>query len=213
MRVFIPWVFGLLLAITLSALLFFARDLVHKRIVGGFHPDILMLGDSNTEGGGIWDFRLRTFMRAVNFGEGGAGIRVIDWRARVRSFEVHDFKTVVIMAGTNDYDGKPLSFAGDAEAAAQTYIELLRYFQARGVAKIIVTSTPPRASAPHNAFYRALNAKIQQFAGISQCCVYIDLWPALADGDSVRADMTTDGVHFSEKAYKIWAAELRKHID
>ncbi len=54
-----------------------------------------------------------------------------------------------------------------------------------------------------------LNDKLKDLAGLKKL-LYLDLNSKLIDGKNLKDEYTTDGVHLTWKAYKIWGEELEK---
>ncbi len=173
--------------------------------------NIAFIGDSITAGSGIWDCRIGKPFGTANFGENGAGLHEISRIAKARINSGSRFTSVSIMAGTND--AIPIDDPEKAnrriEETLNAYVGLIGHLQANGVKKIVVTSTPPQADYKKNTFIRKLNASLIQHINQTRCCAYIDLWPLLSDGERIRPEMTTDGVHFSLDAYEIWTSQLK----
>jgi lysophospholipase L1-like esterase len=189
---------------------------LHRQItnkLGG--PNIAFIGDSITNGGGVWDWKLgKLSFKTGNFGQDSAGIQVVSWFVKTRIIPLNHITTVSIMAGTNDGPGNngALTFNGDYKSTLAEYILLIQYMQKNNVKKIIITSTPPQIEKNSNNFIKNLNSGLKKYAQSNKNCVYIDLWPILSDGEKIRPEMTTDGVHFSSKAYSLWGEQLKKHI-
>jgi lysophospholipase L1-like esterase len=205
----------LALAMAVCVLVYWKRVDIHAAVVARRAPDIIFLGDSITAVGRVWDWRLgRASFRTANYGQSSAGIRVVSWVARVLALPATHATQVSIMAGTNDVPSMAgyLGFQGDVDGAAREYADLLQYLAASGVQRIVVTSAPPQVDAVNNAFLDRLNAALRLEVARLPGAEYIDLWPQLADGGRIRPEMTTDGVHFSAKAYRIWARELAKRL-
>lgn len=61
---------------------------------------------------------------------------------------------------------------------------------------------------------RELNSRIKDIAG-SHGAVYIDLWPALADGPegNLKREFTNDGLHLLGAGYEAWAECLRPYVE
>jgi lysophospholipase L1-like esterase len=56
------------------------------------------------------------------------------------------------------------------------------------------------------------NRHLRQFAATVHA-QYLDLWPALADGDALRGDYTDDGLHLNAAGYEAWLGELRPGLE
>ena len=59
----------------------------------------------------------------------------------------------------------------------------------------------------------AINSELEALAK-SKGIDFVNLFPLFTEsgGNTLRKELTTDGLHLNEEGYKIWAAELRKHI-
>jgi lysophospholipase L1-like esterase len=167
-------------------------------------PDgrVLFLGDSITEGGN-WN---EWFPRCPTLNRGVGGDTVEGVRGRLGT-AVNRPAAISLLVGTNDLNGR----ANVAAIAAQ-FEELVH--QIRTLAPdspLIVNSVMPRgrrwASRIHELNQRYAVTAREVDAG------YVDLWPALADGDALRAAYTRDGIHLNGHGYQAWVDVLRPRLD
>jgi lysophospholipase L1-like esterase len=167
----------------------------------------IFLGDSLTAGHD-W---ARVFPPAVNLGIGGdtcAGV----W---ARSDEVVDLKPteIFLQIGINDFlrgasPGEILEghlriwdeLAARLPDTRLRVISLLPYLEAA------LPGLPPNLEIIH------INTALAEEADRREL-VFIDLFRDLADEDKqLRLDFTSDGVHLTPLAYKVWAERLRAFI-
>jgi lysophospholipase L1-like esterase len=115
--------------------------------------------------------------------------------------------TIYFMAGVNDLK------RGDNERDILRNISQIisRLKRQHPTAQIIVQSILPTRSAQiPNARIAKLNPLIQELAR-RQGVEYLDLQPQFRDGDgSLRADLTTDGIHLSPQGYQVWQLALQR---
>ena len=162
---------------------------------------VVFLGDSITEGG-LWN---EWFPLHPTLNRGIAGDTVEGVRSRLSSAVNHP-AAISLLIGTNDLNGqgRTRSVAG---IAAQ-FDELAHHIRALAPdTPLIVNSVMPR-SAKFAARIRELNRRYAETARAVDA-TYLDLWPALADGDALRADCTWDGLHLNGHGYRTWVEVLR----
>jgi lysophospholipase L1-like esterase len=115
--------------------------------------------------------------------------------------------TIYFMAGVNDLK------RGDNERDILRNISQIisRLKRQHPNAQIIVQSIlPTRSIQIPNARIAKLNPLIQELAR-RQGVEYLDLQPQFRDGDgSLRADLTTDGIHLSPQGYQVWQLALQR---
>jgi lysophospholipase L1-like esterase len=164
----------------------------------------IFLGDSLTEGHD-W---ARAFPPAVNLGFGGDTCGGV-W-ARLGEVVGLDPDEIFLQIGINDFlRGAPPEeiLAGHLRIWGELADRLPR-------ARLRVVSMLPYLEAslpglPPNRELILLNAALAEEAG-RRGLVFIDLFRDLADEDNqLRLDCTSDGLHLTPLAYKIWADKLK----
>jgi lysophospholipase L1-like esterase len=161
------------------------------------------VGDSLTEGGD-WPALLPE-QNVINFGVGGNTTH--DVLERLDEVVQAGPSTVVVEIGTNDFAWRlPVEEVGEnIEAILSELREKLPD------AKIVMQSILPR-QPEYAHVVRTVNEQLERFVP-SVSCVYLDLWPALADENGgLRSEFTTDGLHLTEAGYAAWAEALRPAI-
>lgn len=166
-------------------------------------PDYLLIGDSLTAQGAPWGLRLgRDPFGAVMLAQPGSPTAMLTplidperWGYRPRH--------VLLQSGTNDVrtaDATPARFA----AQQRHNVDLLLASGTRVVLTLIPPTADPQANLRTAAFNRALLAAVHGLP-----IVVVDLAPDLAPDGVLRRDYTTDGIHFTAAAYRLWAERLR----
>ena len=161
--------------------------------------DIVLLGDSLTEGGcwSEWFPGLPVRNRGIS-GDTVAGAAV-----RLEQLVDHPAQ-VVLLIGTNDVT------AGVRDAQILDGVEsIVRGIRERSPATAVaVQGLAPRTPAL-TARLRRLNVGYRAIAG-RHGAIYLDLWPALATGaGTLRPEFTNDGLHLLGPGYRAWADVLR----
>jgi lysophospholipase L1-like esterase len=178
------------------------RDANAQQIASGQKPDIVLMGDSITEG---WVAKRPGVFSALRVGRGISGQTTPQMLVRFREdvIDLHP-KAVQIMAGTNDIAGNtgPMS-PEETEANIASMTELA---QAHGI-KVILASIPPAANFPWKPGLEvtdkivAFNKWIRAYAA-SHHAIYADYWSALQDGrGGMKPGLSYDGVHPTEQGY------------
>jgi lysophospholipase L1-like esterase len=126
---------------------------------------------------------------------------------RISSLDTAKPDTIYFMAGVNDLK------RGDSERDILRNISQIisRLKRQHPNAQIIVQSIlPTRSTQIPNDRIAKLNPLIQELAR-RQSVEYLDLQPQFRDGDgSLRADLTTDGIHLSPQGYQVWQLALQR---
>ena len=165
---------------------------------------VVFLGDSITEGG-FWD---AWFPELPTLNRGIGGDTTEDILDRLES-AIHDPAAVSLLIGTNDLHG-PRRLR-DPDGIAARLREILRRIQASAPGTpVLLNSVLPRTAwfAPR---LQALNERYRRMA--TELDVrYVDLWPALADGDALRKELTQDNLHLTPAGYRAWSDVLRPHL-
>jgi lysophospholipase L1-like esterase len=166
---------------------------------------VLFLGDSITEAGN-WN---EWFPRYPTLNRGIGGDTVEGLRSRLGA-ALNRPAAISLLIGTNDLHGRRRT-AKVADIAAR-FEELVHQIRTLTPdSPLIVNSVMPRdrrwASRIHelNARYAATVRDVD--------ATYIDLWPALADGDALRAAYTRDGIHLNGHGYQAWVDVLRPRLE
>ena len=178
------------------------RDEDSRLIASGQRPDIVLLGDSITEG---WVSKRPGVFTAQRVGRGISGQTTPQMLVRFRQdvIALHP-KYVQIMAGTNDIAGNTGPMTPEmTEANIQSMAELA---QANGI-KVILASIPPSAGFPWRPGLEvtdkitALNEWMKAYAA-AHGAIYADYWSALQDGKGgMKPGLAYDGVHPTEQGY------------
>ena len=189
------------------------RDDNAQQIASGQKPDIVLLGDSITEG---WVSKRPGVFSAVRIGRGISGQTTPQMLVRFREdvIDLHP-KAVQIMAGTNDIAGNTgLMTPEMTEANIASMTELA---QANGI-KVILASIPPAAGFPWRPGLEvtgkivAFNDWIRAYAA-SHHAVYADYWSALQDGQGgIKPGLAYDGVHPTEQGYDVMLPVLEEAL-
>lgn len=176
---------------------------------------IVMLGNSLTEFGGDWSEKLGR-PGIVNYGIMGDNTQGM--LRRLYQITPHHPKAIFLMVGTNDVTGE------------ETDEEIFE--KCRSVIDAIRTQTPQtrllvQSLLPVNLEVKLwkilegqeakivdINHRLQDYCERQQL-TFINLHPLFTteDGLTMRADLTTDGLHINEAGYRIWACVLQPYLE
>lgn len=140
----------------------------------------------------------------INLGYPGDNLKGM--KRRITMLENPSFKKIFIMAGTNDL------IVNDVETYRADYIQLIETIKARlPQTKIYLQSVLPSNHGFNTKFDYAPNEKVRQANKMVEViadsldCDYINLFDLYVGNDGeLPAEFTTDGVHLTQNAYKIW---------
>ena len=166
--------------------------------------DIVMLGDSITDGG-QW-YRMFPGLNIEN--QGIAGDTTAGVLTRLDLVTKGAPEAIFIKIGTNDLGtGVPL------DQIAAKYREIVTQLKAQSPdTDLFLQSVLPRESR-NRRWVEALNAEIQSIAAEFDL-TYIDLYSSFLSEDGSIADHLSSGdeLHLSVDGYKAWASELSKFM-
>jgi len=160
---------------------------------------VLFLGDSITEQGS-WDAWLPD-ERTVNQGVGGDTTDGV--LARLDAVVAEQPEVIVLLIGTNDFGNHRASVEHVVRGVESILVTLRR--ELPGVRLLLVSVLPRQAE--YAAKIEEANRHLRQF--VATChAQYLDVWPALADGDHLDDRFTEDGLHLTDEGYRAYLAEL-----
>lgn len=164
---------------------------------------LLFLGDSLTQEGD-WASWFPD-EDVVNLGVGGD--TTADVQARLDAVVAEDPDSIVLLIGTNDFATRR-SVEQVVRAVETILVDLRRLLP--GV-RLLLQSITPRTPEFTDRIQDA-NRHLRQFAATVRA-QYLDLWPALADGDHLAEAYTEDGLHLTAAGYEAWVGELRPGLE
>src|ERR1051325_6607952 len=167
-----------------------------------FAPEHVFIGDSLTKSGGLWGWRLsHNPLSAINLAQ--TGVTTADIAVQAAEAATYRPRRIVVMAGTND--------AVREVDAAELHRTWRRLFSAAQNIPVIVFLPPRSTSAVWNNNLRNVEGVVRQAAAEANACL-ADLNDAIAPTGIIDPEYTTDGVHFTEKAYTVWASKLNEAV-
>lgn len=176
--------------------------------------DIIMLGNSLTENGGNWSARLdnKNIRNRGIIGDDIPGM----YDRLYQILPGHPAK-LFLMAGINDLS-HDLS-VNEIAASVERIVKKIRTESPQ--TKLYLQSLLP-INESFNRYKRlagktdsvpAINAKLRELSE-KENITYIDLFPLFKepDSNSMKKELSTDGLHINEAGYAIWTKKLKKHI-
>lgn len=161
---------------------------------------VVFVGDG-LSAGARWEERFPEF-DVRNLGvNGDTTDEVLD---RLDQVVAVDPDAVVLQVGTNDVGWN----RSDEYIVRNIETILCTMRKQLPATRILVQSVPPREKE-FTRLIRSINRHVRQFAPTVKAR-YLDLWPALADGDGrLSSEWSTDHLHLTEAGYVVWHAQLR----
>jgi len=169
------------------------------------HPEkLVFVGDSIIEGGD-WASWFPDD-DAVNLGVGGDTVAGLT--ARVDDVIATQPDSIVLLIGTNDFGSHKRTVEQVVRGIENVMVAFRRELPG---ARLLLVSILPRTVelAPR---IKDANRHLRQFSATVRA-QYLDLWPALASGDAVRAEFSDDALHLTEAGYQAWLDELRPALE
>lgn len=176
------------------------------------HADVIMLGNSLTNGGN-WN----ELLGRSNVIEMGIPSDILSgFLARVNYVLKFTPKIVFIMGGLNDiYNWTPV------EEIFSLYVKLVNEIRSKNIIVVIQSTTysarnygkdyggTPETNGNRNREVDKLNKLLSEYAKKNNL-EYLDVNSLLSRSGFLKDEVTWDGVHFKANAYKIWADEVDK---
>lgn len=164
---------------------------------------LLFLGDSITAAGD-WASWFPDD-EVINLGVDGD--TTADVQARLDAVIEADPDSIVLLIGTNDFSARR-----SVEQVVRNIETILVDLRRRlpGV-RLLLQSITPRGS-DYTDRVQDTNRHLRQFAATVRA-QYLDLWPALSDGEMINPDYSDDGVHLNAAGYEAWLGELRPGLE
>jgi len=164
--------------------------------------EIIMLGDSIT-GRGDWKVLLEN-EHILNLGvDGDTTSGILNRTNKILELDPNQ---VFLMAGVND-----LCLSIPLEEIFENYKNVLVKLQNKNI-KTIVQLTLLTQMPAVNKKIEVFNEMIEEYCHKNDI-EYLDLNDAFKNDDNLlREDLTTDGLHLGQKAYKAWAYKLNQYI-
>ncbi|UAY53017.1 GDSL-type esterase/lipase family protein [Ferruginibacter albus] len=177
------------------------HDRITKKMTADKTVDIVMFGDSITEGGD-WA-SLFTDKKIYNSGTMGATTSRYVWTLKKDVLQHHP-KICFILGGTNDiFQGIPASRTLD------NMNKIISSLQANNIIPVLQSVPYSAKIKEHNNLVDSINIKLKQLAG-EKHMDYIDLNETLSENGFLKKEYTYDGIHFSENAYPVWAEKVKE---
>ena len=175
---------------------------------------IVMLGNSLTENGKNWEERLGV-SHVVN--RGIIGDNTTGMSERLCQITPHGPRAIVLMAGINNMVNNTPAI--DVASQVIALIEKIREQAPRS--RLIVESLLPINES--NGRWRTLAGRTDDIPianmYISAYCesagiIFIDLFHQMTEpgSNSLRPELSADGLHITEEGYRIWASLLKEQI-
>lgn len=166
---------------------------------------ILMLGDSLVEYGD-WR-RLLPGLSVINRGISGETLMELSVRLADEIGAHPGAEAVVLQSGTNDlWNGNPAY-----PAIYRTLVPRLRLLLDDAATPVILCGLAPVSLAPPETL-AAINAELREIAESNEHCRFLDMH-ALFSGAKSGPLFESDGVHFTDAGYAVWAGELRALLE
>ena len=176
--------------------------------------DIVMLGNSLTEGGGDWSKRLNT--KNVR-NRGIVGDEIMGIYDRLDQILPGKPQKIFLLTGAND-----VSHDMSTDSLVTLMDLLVNEIQTKSPeTKLYLQSLLPINESFGR--YKKLNGKTNQIPEINaklkelakkRNITFIDLFPLFTEKNTniLREKITTDGLHINAEGYEIWEKELKKYL-
>lgn len=161
--------------------------------------DFIMLGDS-LSARGDWEVLLYP-KKVLNLGHDGDTVKGVLKRLYLIP-EVKP-KALFLMIGIND-----MSLYLSLDEIYENYIKILEELKSNGI-KVVIEAILYTQMDSFNKKVKIINEKIKEYAKSNQID-FLDLNIHLSNGDYLKDEYTTDGLHLNLDAYQVWAKEIKK---
>ena len=178
--------------------------LIDRQIAKVVPPRFVFAGDSLTANGN-WGWMLaRNPLSATNLAEYGASINEVT--VQVARAGAYHAEFLLVMAGTNDI----VTYHHTLEQIICNYRFLLDKTPIEQ--RLIVTLIPYTSFPEYTDDIRAANTEIRRLLERKGADI-IDINTRVSTNGILHRELTTDGIHFNQRAYQIWSNEILKRIE
>lgn len=176
--------------------------------------DIVMLGNSLTEGGGDWSKRLKTkYIR----NRGIVGDEIMGIYDRLDQILPGKPRKIFLLTGVNDVSH---------DLSTDSLVTLMDFLLTEIQTKSPETRLYLQSLLPINESFGRykkltgktdqipeINAKLKELAN-KRNITFIDLFPLFTEKKTniLREKLTADGLHLNEEGYRIWVKELKEYL-
>ncbi|GHV92030.1 hypothetical protein AGMMS50268_25330 [Spirochaetia bacterium] len=166
--------------------------------------EIIMLGDSITEGGN-WEQLLKGY-NVANYGIGGDTTTGILYRLS-DVYMAHPQK-VFLMIGTNDiglHHSRIYDDNNNVKTVFENYKKIIDALHGKEIEVIVQSTlnvTEKRTERPNNEI-NTLNQLLQEYC-LKENIKYLDINSVLSNNGVLQGQYTSDGLHLNKKGYDCW---------
>ena len=166
------------------------------------HADVVMLGDSLTEGAG-W----RAMLPGIDVtNQGIVGDTTVGLLLRIDLAKRASPRVVALMIGVND-----LLTDQPVDEVHARYAKAISELASPGRCIIVQSTLLTRRGATVNAAISHLNQRLAQTCAEGKCS-FVDLNADLAPDGELASDATVDGIHLTARGYTLWRDALLPHL-
>ncbi|NEO36154.1 MAG: hypothetical protein F6J90_07375 [Moorea sp. SIOASIH] len=160
-------------------------------------------GDSLAAGGGHWGPRVGLgYFTTRNLAGNGYTIR--QTISQVKKANIYQPKWIIVAAGTND----AFSILDERQTIEDSILDFSKLINSTQ-SSLILTLPPPTRRPEVNDILMKLRKEMIRVAQSSNLQI-IDSWSEFIDDEGLlKKEMTTDGVHLTDKAYEIWSQKIQ----
>jgi lysophospholipase L1-like esterase len=176
---------------------------------------VVFLGDQITESWGRGNANLFAGKSWLNRGVAGQTTDQMLIRFRQDVIDLHP-KAVVILAGVNDIAG--LHVAATEEMILDNLMSIAELARANGIRVVLASLTPVCDCFTKGAARQRWQERINEVNELLEkyCArsgaIYLNYFPALADGDNLKKELTSDGVLPNEAGYRVMGVLAEKAV-
>jgi lysophospholipase L1-like esterase/predicted esterase len=168
--------------------------------------NIVMIGNSLTEGGKNWGSKLKN-LKVVNRGISGDVTEGVLMRIGEVCFSKP--KSIFLLIGINDING---GNKGAQETIDRIQRIVAKVHELSPKTKVYVQTILPTNYIKLVPTIAQINKALKEDA-VEKNYKVIDIHALFADDkDLMKPNFTTDGVHLTEAGYEVWTKELKKYI-
>jgi lysophospholipase L1-like esterase len=196
------------------------------RETAGRNHDLIFIGDSITHlfegdpnvpnrGERVWKEYYGT-RQAMNLGFGWDRTQNVLWRLAHGEFTGQIPRLIVLLIGSNNLTGTehaPTNTPAEIAEGIRAVCEQL--LAASPKSRILLMGIFPRGAAndPLRTSVRELNDRLKPYASRHSSICFADIGQSFLSADgSIPLDIMNDGLHLTEKGYRIWAEAIEPTI-
>jgi lysophospholipase L1-like esterase len=184
----------------------YREEIIQKVIYRKHAADIVMFGDSYTEGGD-WNLLLDHFKyKILNMGYGGFTSDQLAWYTIKKTLQFNP-RFVFILCGGNDIEARCFSI----DDVLQNFMTITQVLKSKNITPVFQKLFYQYNNPQFNSIIDSINQRLVNFCNEERIDC-LDITEGMNDESGLKKSLTTDGCHLNKEGYKIWSKILNDYL-